>query len=134
MKIAINRCFGGFSLSPQGAKRFAELKGKPCFFFVPDPHKKESLDFVLTDDPGSAPFFIASTSPSLSLSSNGELDILRPENRSDPHLIQVIEELGDEADGRCADLEIVEIPDDVDYTIEEYDGSEHVAEVHRTWP
>jgi len=30
-------------------------------------------------------------------------------------------------------LAIVEIPDDVEYTIEEYDGNEHVAEAHRTW-
>jgi hypothetical protein len=30
-------------------------------------------------------------------------------------------------------LEIVEIPDDVEYTIEEYDGLEHIAEKHRTW-
>jgi hypothetical protein len=27
----------------------------------------------------------------------------------------------------------VDIPDDVNWYIEEYDGNEHVAERHRTW-
>jgi hypothetical protein len=48
-------------------------------------------------------------------------------------LIEVIEELGDAANGDCAELAIVEIPDDVEWEISEYDGREHVAEKHRTW-
>jgi len=28
---------------------------------------------------------------------------------------------------------VLEIPDDVEFTIEDYDGSEHIAETHRTW-
>jgi len=59
----------------------------------------------------------------------GEEDI----NRCDPVLIQVIEELGDVANGDHAELAIVEIPDDVQWEIAEYDGSEHVAEKHRVW-
>lgn len=54
-------------------------------------------------------------------------------DRADPVLVQVVEELGDEADGEFSRLKIVEIPDDVRWFIEEYDGSEHVAEKHRTW-
>jgi hypothetical protein len=54
--------------------------------------------------------------------------------RDDPDLVAVVRELGDAAGGKCAKLEIVEIPDGVKWQIEEYDGSEHVAEAHRTWP
>jgi len=54
--------------------------------------------------------------------------------RNDPVLVHTVEELGDKADGEFASLEIVEIPDDVDWQIEEYDGLERVAEAHRTWP
>lgn len=53
--------------------------------------------------------------------------------RDDPDLIAVVEELGRAADGRHANLEIVEIPDGVEWQIEEYDGLEHVAEKHRVW-
>jgi hypothetical protein len=53
--------------------------------------------------------------------------------RNDPVLIQIVEELGDTANGKYAELKIVEIPDDVEWTIQEYDGIEWVAEVHRTW-
>lgn len=54
--------------------------------------------------------------------------------RNDPILIRVLEQLGVmECSGRHASLRVVEIPDDVEWTIEEYDGKEWVAEVHRTW-
>ena len=53
--------------------------------------------------------------------------------RNDPILIQVIEELDEEANGFCAKLKIIEIPNDIKWTIEEYDGIEWVAEKHRTW-
>lgn len=53
--------------------------------------------------------------------------------RDDPALIQVIEELGTKANGDCAALDIVEIPDGVQWHIQEYDGVEWVAEDHRTW-
>jgi hypothetical protein len=47
--------------------------------------------------------------------------------RHDPNLIRVIEEMGDRANGKHAELRIVEIPDGVEYEIEEYDGTEHIA-------
>ena len=53
--------------------------------------------------------------------------------RDDEHLIDVVELMGTEADGVYADLKIVDIPDDVNWCIEEYDGREWVAERHRTW-
>jgi hypothetical protein len=53
--------------------------------------------------------------------------------RTDPILIQVVEELGKDADGPCAELEIVEIPDDVEWEIDEYDGYESIHEKHRSW-
>ena len=91
MKVVINTCFGGFSLSNEAARRIRDLKG-----------------------------------------TTKDIDIWDIE-RSDPALIQVIEELGKAANGSYADLRVVEIPDDVEWHIEEYDGLEHVAENHRTW-
>lgn len=54
-------------------------------------------------------------------------------NRTDPELIRCIETLGEAANGEFAYLKIVEIPDDVDWIIEEYDGKEWIAEKHREW-
>ena len=54
--------------------------------------------------------------------------------RTSPELINLIETKGSEwCSGRCAELKVVEIPDDADYTIEEYDGMEWISESHRTW-
>lgn len=53
--------------------------------------------------------------------------------RDDSVLVRIVEELGTAANGLCAELKVVDIPDGVQYTIEEYDGSEWVAEVHRIW-
>jgi hypothetical protein len=54
--------------------------------------------------------------------------------RDDPLLIQVIRELGKAANGNCAKLKVVKIPNDVDWVLEEYDGREWISECHRTWP
>jgi hypothetical protein len=53
--------------------------------------------------------------------------------RDDPELVRVVEALGAEANGKHAELKVIQIPDDVDWEINEYDGNEHVAEKHRTW-
>ena len=53
--------------------------------------------------------------------------------RNHPALVKVVEELGEKANTPCSKLKIVEIPDEIDWVIEEYDGIEHVAEAHRTW-
>ena len=35
--------------------------------------------------------------------------------------------------GFAANLKIVEVPDDVNWEVVQYDGLEHIAEKHRTW-
>lgn len=53
--------------------------------------------------------------------------------RDDPHLVAVVRELGAKADGMCASLKVVEIPNEVEWEVKDYDGVEWVAEKHRTW-
>lgn len=53
--------------------------------------------------------------------------------RNDPKLVECVEKLGEEANGTYAELKVVEIPDDVNWEIGEYDGLEWVEEVHRKW-
>lgn len=54
-------------------------------------------------------------------------------SRDCPRLVTVVQALGEDASGPYARLKIVTIPDEVNWTIMEYDGIEWVAEVHRTW-
>lgn len=111
MKVVINKRHGGFGLSEAAVLRYAELKGIKLYT---KQSSYGSINFY-TDEKLSDMF----------------LDLAVP--RDDPHLVQVVEELGYKANGYYAGLEIVEIPDDVEWHIEEYDGSEWVAENHRTW-
>jgi hypothetical protein len=53
--------------------------------------------------------------------------------RDDPVLVDIVREMGEAADGPLASLRVVQLPADVDWQVEEYDGQEWVAERHRTW-
>lgn len=55
------------------------------------------------------------------------------DERTNAKLIECIEALGDKASGGYAKVVVVEIPDDVNWGIEEYDGVEWVSESHRIW-
>lgn len=155
MKIAINICFGGFSLSPDGVKRYAELKGWKCYFFSSD-LKTDIYTEITIDEARSKGLFWSAfkvKNPNEYLRNKKKWDEMtmkekqasnkkhdkvsitsgRDIPRDDPTLIQVIEELGEKADGRCAKLKLVEIPDGVEWEIDEYDGLETIDEKHRSW-
>lgn len=53
--------------------------------------------------------------------------------RDDPRLVALVEKEGQAVAGLCAHLKVVEIPDDVQWEIDEYDGNETIHEVHRSW-
>ena len=53
--------------------------------------------------------------------------------RDDVRLVDIVERFPDKVNGFASELRIVEIPDDVQWAIQEYDGMEHVVEVHRKW-
>ena len=53
--------------------------------------------------------------------------------RDCPVLVEMVEEGGTDVDDIYSELKVVDVPDDVNWFIHEYDGMEHVAERHRTW-
>jgi hypothetical protein len=163
MKIVINKCYGGFSLSPKAVQRIAELEGRPCHFFVASRYAHlrnltapEGKHWVPVTPTQAADAFVWTAfdvpNPDDVIPSQENWHEMtqeqrdassaayhqhqidgRPDKRDDPLLVQVVEELGAAASGSCADLKVVEVPDGVDWTIDEYDGNEWVAERHRTW-
>ncbi len=143
MKIVVNRCFGGFGLS--GAAQVEYLKrttGQPLFAYrqtkydfrdgvdeykrVPIPSRKREIGgptiHYLTKDAG----------PSIKkIPKDG---YFYPDwERDDKVLVSIVEEMGEKAWGDFAELEVVEIPDGVDWEIDEYDGSERIRERSREW-
>jgi len=54
-------------------------------------------------------------------------------SRDSDQLVSVVKVLGERANSAYSRVKIVTIPDDVEWTICEYDGTEWVAEAHRTW-
>ena len=120
MKVAINRCFGGFGISNEAFEKLLERKGIEF--------QKVPAKFKFRDD--EFDYYKAGVEP-CDDTYISEHDFF--EDRSDPDLIAVIEELQVTANSWAAEIAIVEIPDGVKWHIHEYDGMEHVAEDHRTW-
>lgn len=138
-KVVLNNCFGGFSLSEEAVVALAARKGLTLYL------EKDRYDFTVywtipPEERGEL-IAIARNWDSLTVEQrkrHNELYLrhtfnVRPDDRTDPDLVAVVEQLGPLANGRCAELGIAEVPDDVSWHIEEYDGLEHIAEDHRTW-
>jgi hypothetical protein len=132
-KIAYNKCFGGFSLSHEAIMRYAEIKGIKVY-----PEKGEfrlwtywtvpldqRYDILPSREFMAEPDFEKRKASNLAYSQK-TLPYCRDLCRHDPTLIQVIEELGDRANGECAKLAIEELPSGTAYRIDEYDGLETV--------
>ena len=140
MKIVINTCFGGFSLSNKGLKRWAELKGKECYFFKGG-LGKPLVPITLEEAEDEGMFVYAYDIPDPESLSGEDKDkhFLSHHDikRDDPDLVKVVEELGGKhregASGSYARLKIVTIPDGVNWEIDEYDGTESIHEAHRSW-
>lgn len=107
MKIVLNKCYGGYNISDEAVIRLRELG---CQEAIAYKMEKENDDLWGKDW-------------------NSLLD----GDRTNKHLVQVVEELGSRANGACAQLEVVEIPDGVRWEISDYDGMETVAEPRTVW-
>jgi hypothetical protein len=133
MKVVVNRCFGGFGLSMKAQREYLKRKGKEAYFYkmegatkyvrIDDVDRKPWLFCTVTEDMGKE----ASDLPDDAYFSHYNVE------RTDPDLIAVVEELGDEANGEHARLEVVEVPDGIAWELEDYDGNETIEEVHRSW-
>ena len=89
MKVVINGCYGGYSLSDE-ALAYRGIPGGSRYAYDDD--------------------------------------------RANPKLVECVEKLGEAVNHDSASyLYVVEVPDDVKWTITDYDGLEQVEEVHRVW-
>jgi hypothetical protein len=106
MKVAINVCFGGFGLSEEAADFMVARGDTEMAATLKDYKSYAGLSGF------SCPY-------------RGV--------RNDPTLIEAIETLGDKANGDYSELKVVEIPDGIEWEIDNYDGLETIEEKHRSW-
>lgn len=134
MKIILNKCYGGFGLSKEAYELYAKKKGLTLY-----PYYDSSKDNFTTLKKGDSSFltyyFIEDFGDEVF---KNKMDwsknlYLNYEYRNDPILIEVVEELGEKANGRFSNLVVVDIPDNIDYVIDDYDGIETLHENVRTW-
>ena len=141
-EVVINRCFGGFGLSPEALlllwERGMSSIGESVEGYCGDGPEGEAgraRDLERWHNyqarrPNDKHIFMLAFSPDEKFVLYGGRDT----KRDDPLLVAVVKELGKKANGSCANLSIVKIPESAEWEISEYDGLEHVAEVHRKWP
>lgn len=142
-KIVVNRCFGGFGLSNKALRRYVELKGEKLYFYQqtqcrfddgtdlyekvnPGDKEEVKITYTFTKDQGES-FTKFPEGNDTGYLHDRDID------RCDPDLVKVVEELGEEASGWAANLKVVEIPDDLEWEIDDYDGRETIHEKHRSW-
>jgi len=122
VKVVVNRQYGGFELSNEAFDELIKLGWKVTEYSTEGNLVDPSAEIVRNDK------HITFNKYSFGRYYGNEIEL-----RTNPLLIDVVERLGERAYGRLATLEIVEIPDDEEFTIEDYDGREWVAGAHRTW-
>jgi hypothetical protein len=125
-KIVYNSCYGGFSLSNEAIMRYAEIKGITLYseedsmfthYYLCPPEEFKRLQ----DEDEANPVGVGRYDRSNAMYfSDSTID------RADPALAQVVEELGDRANGGEAKLCIEDVPAGTLYRIDEYDGYESV--------
>lgn len=139
--VVINKCYGGFGLSPEAILWLYE---RGCPFI-----EKHAIDeYFRSGDDGSFGK-TASLAKWRKYQEDHEMGIFMRvfspdekfvldfdgsnEARACPLLVKCVEELGDSSFGSYAKLKIVEIPEGVEWTIDEYDGQESIEEKHESW-
>jgi hypothetical protein len=140
MKVVINCCYGGFSISHEGMLRYFEIKGQPVWPEQADNYWKHWTYWTVSPEnrpeskEGDAFYEMSIEDRRAYNEAHSKLTVYeRNIERNDPALVQMVEELGKEANGEYSELSVVEIPNDIHWNIEEYDGMERVEEAHRSW-
>ena len=124
-KVVYNACYGGFGLSKEACQRYWDIKGQSIWFedalwgftvwLVPPEERLEQKEWSsMTVDERVA----------YNRAHSEQTWYNRNVDRHDPVLVQVVEELGDKANGEYAKLAIEEVHGS--YRIDEYDGNESV--------
>ena len=111
MKIVINKCFGGFSVSKKAVEYMAEKGSEQA---------RAELEYIISSKDNSDCYY------GYSEKIDHEYD------RADPILVEAVEVLKGEANGCFSELKVVEIPD-IEWEITDFNGIEVITEKNKMW-
>ena len=117
-KIVYNACYGGFGLSDEAIQRYAEIAGITLY--------------SRTDEYGFTSWCRVPAEEYEQLKGSERNDAyfsVYDIERTDPALVQVVEELGDRANDTYSELYIEELLEGTRYRIDEYVGLESVMTI-----
>lgn len=136
MKVVKNDCYGGFQISTQAQRDMIEmgckhLKPINLASFFPKAKSPVSLDSIVLGDRIALREYAALTNMYCDIE-HQQIYEATSIDRTCEHLIKLIEEKGSEyCSGNVSHLVVVEIPDNVCFEIEDYDGMESIVECHK---
>lgn len=150
MKVVVNKCYGGFDLSVKAYFRVLDgmIKDNNWFIYTYEPDNRVSK-FIekpivytkvnISDIDFGDSYIIVSknygdtfTDKELNENDKIYMDVYSIP-RNNIHLVKVVEEMGEDAWEEYSKLEVIDIPDDIEWKISEYDGWETIEEKHRSW-
>ncbi|MBQ2641337.1 MAG: hypothetical protein IJG15_04995 [Lachnospiraceae bacterium] len=134
MKVILNKCYGGFRPSHEAYRFYCEKKGLGLYAYQLGPdlryHRAKDLDSAFTT------YFTKDMGDVV----NGSREVVWDDHlcldetyREDPALIAAVETLGPAASSYVSKLVVVEIPDGMEYVIDDYDGVETLHQRVEEW-
>jgi hypothetical protein len=136
MEIIINNDYGGWGISNLALIELIKRKAKCIETFTPEKYYGSKArwdeDFKTRFTEVSNGYYVNDT---YCLVYKGGMlyDVNTEKARTDKDLIDILKTMGKKAHGSLSLLKIVEIPDGINYEIDDYDGVESIHEIHRSW-
>lgn len=124
-KVILNKGYGGFELSRKAYELYAKKKGLELYAYINCLENEGKYKY--SDGNLFEKYFTKDFGNNVEISEEDYekyVLYLGEKAREDKTLIEVVEELGKEASGRCGELKIVKIPDNAFFIIDSYDGLE----------
>ena len=133
VEVVINKRIGGFGISSEAVEYIRKIGFSSEVRYYLKERCEENNRIVALTEAGGRSWRTAEKCDDPFDLSDDELSSIYEGFRSAPELIKTVKKLGKGVNKEFADLKVVEVPNDVKWHIENYDGDEKVVENRRSW-